>query len=594
VEFSELAKVLASIESTTQRTAMVKLLVGLFKRLEPAEIDKAIYIILGDLRPPWEGLELGLGEKLCIRALARASGAKADDLEELYKRTGDMGETARRALSRRQAQTLLAFAGGRRAGLSVAQVYDTLLKVAKASGEGSQDLKVSLLSSLFSQLSPDEAKYVARFVVGRLRLGVADMTLIDALAEAFDVPEDALERAYNVRPDLGFLGKLVAERGAAGLAEVRITPGVPVMPMLAQRLNTSREILAKLGGAAICEYKYDGERAQIHVSPGGVAIYSRRLENITHAYPDVVEAVRRSVSAGEAVLEGEIVAVDPDTGDLLPFQELMHRKRKHEVEEAVREYPAKLNLFDLLYLDGEDLTDKPLIYRRLRLSEIVKEGEDVAIAKWALFDDEEKVDVFFHEAISMGMEGLVCKSPASIYEMGARGWNWIKYKRDYRSEMSDTADLAVVGAFYGRGKRAGLYGAFLLAAYDPKTDMFYTVCKVGSGFTDADLKKMYQMLEPYKMDHRHPRVSSRMEPDVWFTPGVVLEVIGAEITLSPLHTCCLGAVRPDVGLAIRFPRFTGRYRTDKSPEEATTVDELLEMYRSQKKVKVEQSPEAGP
>jgi DNA ligase-1 len=594
VEFSELAKVLASIESTTQRTAMVKLLVGLFKRLEPAEIDKAIYIILGDLRPPWEGLELGLGEKLCIRALARASGAKADDLEELYKRTGDMGETARRALSRRQAQTLLAFAGGRRAGLSVAQVYDTLLKVAKASGEGSQDLKVSLLSSLFSQLSPDEAKYVARFVVGRLRLGVADMTLIDALAEAFDVPEDALERAYNVRPDLGLLGKLVAERGAAGLAEVRITPGVPVMPMLAQRLSTSREILAKLGGAAICEYKYDGERAQIHVSPGGVAIYSRRLENITHAYPDVVEAVRRSVSAGEAVLEGEIVAVDPDTGDLLPFQELMHRKRKHEVEEAVREYPAKLNLFDLLYLDGEDLTDKPLIYRRLRLSEIVKEGEDVAIAKWALFDDEEKVDVFFHEAISMGMEGLVCKSPASIYEMGARGWNWIKYKRDYRSEMSDTADLAVVGAFYGRGKRAGLYGAFLLAAYDPKTDMFYTVCKVGSGFTDADLKKMYQMLEPYKMDHRHPRVSSRMEPDVWFTPGVVLEVIGAEITLSPLHTCCLGAVRPDVGLAIRFPRFTGRYRTDKSPEEATTVDELLEMYRSQKKVKVEQSPEAGP
>jgi DNA ligase-1 len=594
VEFSELAKVLASIESTTQRTAMVKLLVGLFKRLEPAEIDKAIYIILGDLRPPWEGLELGLGEKLCIRALARASGAKVDELEELYKRTGDMGETARRALSRRQAQTLLAFAGGRRAGLSVAQVYDTLLKVAKASGEGSQDLKVSLLSSLFSQLSPDEAKYVARFVVGRLRLGVADMTLIDALAEAFDVPEDALERAYNVRPDLGFLGKLVAERGAAGLAEVRITPGVPVMPMLAQRLNTSREILAKLGGAAICEYKYDGERAQIHVSPGGVAIYSRRLENITHAYPDVVEAVRRSVSAGEAVLEGEIVAVDPDTGDLLPFQELMHRKRKHEVEEAVREYPAKLNLFDLLYLDGEDLTDKPLIYRRLRLSEIVKEGEDVAIAKWALFDDEEKVDVFFHEAISMGMEGLVCKSPASIYEMGARGWNWIKYKRDYRSEMSDTADLAVVGAFYGRGKRAGLYGAFLLAAYDPKTDMFYTVCKVGSGFTDADLKKMYQMLEPYKMDHRHPRVSSRMEPDVWFTPGVVLEIVGAEITLSPLHTCCLGAVRPDVGLAIRFPRFTGRYRTDKSPEEATTVDELLEMYRSQKKVKVEQSPEAGP
>jgi DNA ligase-1 len=444
-----------------------------------------------------------------------------------------------------------------------------------------------LLSSLFVQASPEEAKYIARFVVGRLRLGVADMTIIDALAEAFGVDEAALERAYNVRPDLGYLAKLVAQGGQAALSQVRITPGIPVMPMLAQRLSSAHEILAKLGGAAICEYKYDGERAQIHISSGSVSIYSRRLENITHAYPDVVEAVKRAVSAKEAVLEGEIVAVDPSTGDLLPFQDLMHRKRKHEVEEAMREYPAKLNLFDVLYVDGEDLTDKPLMYRRLRLSEIVKESEDVLIAKWALFDDEEKVDVFFHEAVSMGMEGLVCKSPSSIYEMGARGWNWIKYKRDYRSEMSDTVDLVVVGAFYGRGKRAGLYGAFLMAAYDPKTDMFYTVCKVGSGFTDPDLKKMYQELEPYKIDHKHPRVSSRMEPDVWFTPAVVLEIIGAEITLSPLHTCCLGAVKPDVGLAIRFPRFTGRYRTDKSPEEATTIDELLQMYKSQKKVKVE-------
>ncbi|MEZ0248802.1 MAG: ATP-dependent DNA ligase [Thermoproteus sp.] len=594
MEFVELARALASIESTTQRTVMVKLLVGLFKKLGPDEIDKAIYIILGDVRPPWEGVELGVGEKLCLRALARASGAKVEELEELYKKTGDMGEVARRALSRRQAQTLLAFAGAKKGGLSVAQVYDYLFKIAKASGEGSQDLKISLLSSLFSQASPDEAKYIARFVVGRLRLGVADMTVIDALAEAFGVSEEALERAYNVRPDLGHLARLVAEKGAAGLAEVKITPGVPVMPMLAQRLSSSHEILTKLGGAAICEYKYDGERAQIHISGRDVSIYSRRLENITHAYPDVVEAVRKAVSAREAVLEGEIVAVDPETGDLLPFQELMHRKRKHEVEAAVKEYPAKLNIFDLLYLDGEDLTDKPLIYRRLRLSEIVKEGEDVVIAKWALFDDEDKVDLFFHEAISMGMEGLVCKSPVSVYEMGARGWNWIKYKRDYRSEMSDTVDLVVVGAFYGRGKRAGLYGAFLTAAYDPKTDMFYTVCKVGSGFTDADLKKMYQMLEPYRIDHRHPRVSSRMEPDVWFTPGVVLEIIGAEITLSPLHTCCLGAVRPEVGLAIRFPRFTGRYRTDKSPEEATTVDELLEIYKNQKKVKVEQGPEVTP
>jgi DNA ligase-1 len=365
---------------------------------------------------------------------------------------------------------------------------------------------------------------------------------------------------------------------------VKITPGVPVLPMLAQRLSSASEILSKLGGVAICEYKYDGERAQIHIREGSVKIFSRRLEDITHAYPDVAKAVREAVSVREAILEGEIVAVDPDTGDMLPFQELMHRKRKHEVAAAAEMYPAVLHLFDALYIDGEDLTEEPLIYRRVRLSEIVKETDKVFIAKWRLFDGAEEVDNFLHEAVSLGMEGLVCKSPTSVYEMGARGWNWIKYKRDYRSEMIDTVDLVVVGAFYGRGKRAGLYGAFLAAAYDPSTDMFYTVCKVGSGFTDADLKKMYEMLQPYKTPHRHPRVVSKMEADLWFVPQVVIEVIGAEITLSPLHTCCLGAVKPGVGLAIRFPRFTGRYRLDKSPQQATTAAEMLELYKRQKKV----------
>ena len=578
--FGELVKALAAIEATTQRTVMVKLLVSLFKKARPEEIDKIIYFILGDLRPPWEGVELGVAEKLCLRAVSKATGVTLAELESWYKKSGDVGEAARRALSLSRRPGLLAF--GQQRPLEVSEVYDTLLKVAQAAGEGAQDLKVSLLSSLFARASPEEGKYIARFVVGKLRLGVADMTLIDALSEAFGVDKEALERAYHVYPDLGRLARHVAE--GRPLEEVKITPGVPVLPMLAQRLSSASEILSKLGGAAICEYKYDGERAQIHIREGSVKIFSRRLEDITHAYPDVAKAVREAVSAREAVLEGEIVAVDPDTGDMLPFQELMHRKRKHEVAAAAEMYPAVLHLFDALYIDGEDLTEEPLIYRRVRLSEIVKETDKVFIAKWRLFDGAEEVDNFFHEAVSLGMEGLVCKSPTSVYEMGARGWNWIKYKRDYRSEMIDTVDLVVVGAFYGRGKRAGLYGAFLVAVYDPSTDMFYTVCKVGSGFTDADLKKMYEMLQPYKTPHRHPRVVSKMEADVWFVPQVVIEVIGAEITLSPLHTCCLGAVKPGVGLAIRFPRFTGRYRLDKSPEQATTAAEMLELYKRQKKV----------
>ena len=580
MQFGELAKVLAAVESTTQRTTMVKLLTSLFKKAKPEEIDKIVYFILGDLRPPWEGVELGVAEKLCIRAISKATGLSAAELEEWYKKSGDIGEVARRALAAGKRPTLLTFA--QQKPLEVAEVYDTLLKVAKATGEGAQDLKVNLLASLFSRASPEEAKYIARFVVGKLRLGVADMTLIEALSEAFGVPKEELERAYHVYPDLGYLARHVAE--GKPLEEIKITPGVPVLPMLAQRLSSASEILAKLGGAAICEYKYDGERAQIHLREGSVKIFSRRLEDITHAYPDVAKAVKEAVKAREAILEGEIVAVDPDTGEMLPFQELMHRKRKHDVAEAMEAYPAVLYLFDLLYVDGEDLTTQPLIYRRLRLSEVVEEGEDVYIAKWGMFDSAEDVDLFFHEAVSLGTEGLICKSPTSIYEMGARGWNWIKYKRDYRSEMIDTVDLVVVGAFHGRGKRAGLYGAFLLAAYDPSTDMFYTVCKVGSGFTDADLRKMYDTLQPLKIPHRHPRVVSKMQPDVWFVPQVVIEVIGAEITLSPLHTCCIGAVKPGVGLAIRFPRFTGRYRTDKRPEDATTTKELVEMYQRQKKV----------
>jgi DNA ligase-1 len=580
VLFGDLVKALAAIETTTQRTVMVKLLASLFKKARPDEIDKIIYFILGDLRPPWEGVELGVAEKLCLRAISKASGVSIAELESLYKKSGDVGDVARRVLSSIKRPGLLAF--GQQRPLEVYEVYDTLLKVAQATGEGAQDLKVALLSSLFARASPEEGKHLARFVVGKLRLGVADMTLIEALSEAFGIDKEALERAYHVYPDLGRLARHVAE--GRPLEEVKITPGVPVLPMLAQRLSSASEILSKLGGVAVCEYKYDGERAQIHIREGSVKIFSRRLEDITHAYPDVVKAVKEAVSAREAILDGEIVAVDPDTGDMLPFQELMHRKRKHDVAAAAEMYPVVLHLFDVLYVDGEDLTAEPLIYRRVRLSEIVKETDKVLIAKWRLFDDVDEVDNFFHEAVSLGMEGLVCKSPSSVYEMGARGWNWIKYKRDYRSEMIDTVDLVVVGAFYGRGKRAGLYGAFLVAAYDPSVDMFYTVCKVGSGFTDADLKKMYEMLQPYKIPHRHPRVVSKMEADVWFVPQVVIEVIGAEITLSPLHTCCIGAVKPGVGLAIRFPRFTGRYRLDKSPEQATTVAEMLELYKRQKKV----------
>ena len=595
IKFIDVVKILEAIEAASQRTVMAKLLASLLKKTPPSVINKVIYFILGDLKPGWMGIELGVGEKLTIRALAHATGLSSRQIEETYKRFGDLGEAARRAVQLREAKrkpsTILSFIGGEEGKeLTMTRVYDTLMNIAKASGEGSQDIKVRLLTSLFADAKPEEAKYIARFVVGKLRLGLADMTILDALSDIFKVKREILEKAYHVHPDLGEIAKILAEKGVKGLEEIKICPGVPVQPMLAERLDSASEILTKLGGIAICEYKYDGERAQIHKHEGKIRIFSRRLEDITHAYPDVVKYMEEAVDAKEYIIEGEIVAYDPESGEFKPFQELMHRKRKHDISEVMKVYPVKVFLFDIIYLNGEDLTNLPLPDRKRRLVEIVKPTDSVNIAHWRVVNSAEEIDRFFHEAVSSECEGIICKSVKmdSIYEMGARGWLWIKYKRDYRSEISDTLDLVVVGAFWGKGKRAGTYGALLMAAYDPEADLFYTVCKVGSGFTDEDLKKIPQILEPYKIPHKHARVVSKMEADVWFVPAVVLEIVGAEITLSPMHTCCIGLIKPDVGLAIRFPRFTGRYRFDKSPEQATTVREIYEMYLRQKKIKVTQ------
>ncbi len=605
IKFSEIVKILEAIEATTQRTTMAKLLAMLFKKCPPDVIDKVVYFILGDLRPSWEGIELGVGEKLTMRALSYATGVPLKQIEELYKKSGDLGEVAKKVLQLKQQKgaqqsTILSFLGAAASGgpqreLTMSRVYDTLLQIARATGEGAQDTKVKLLASLFSDAKPEEAKYIARFVVGRLRLGVADMTILDALSTVFKVKREVLERAYHIYPDLGYIAKLLATKGVQAIQEIKITPGIPVQPMLAERLSSASEILSKLGGIALCEYKYDGERAQIHrTRDGKIKIFSRRLEDITHAYPDVVKYIEEAVKAKEFIIEGEIVAYDPETGEFKPFQELMHRRRKHNIAEAMKEYPVKVFLFEAIYVDGQDLTMLPLIDRRRKLIEIVEPTEHVEIATWRILDDVEELEKFFHEAISNECEGLVCKSikPDSVYEMGARGWLWIKYKRDYKSELTDTLDLVVVGAFYGRGKRAGTYGALLMAAYDPETDMFYTVCKVGSGFTDEDLVKLPQLLEPYKIPHKHPRVVSKMEADVWFVPALVLEIVGAEITLSPLHTCAMNMVKPGFGLAIRFPRFTGRYRFDKKPEQATTVKEIYEMYLRQRKIKIVETQQA--
>jgi DNA ligase-1 len=572
------------LEATTKRLEMTDILAALLSMTPPAEIDKVVCMTLGELYPAYVGLELGVAEKLAARAIRQVSGAGEKELNELFSRHGDLGTVAELLLRTKEQTTLFV------QELTVEEVYSSLEKIAKASGPGAVDVKTAVLSKLLAMATPVEAKHIIRIVTGKMRLGVADMTILDALAKAFGGDREVYERAYNLSSDIGLVAKTAAVEGVEGVSKFRVRVGIPVRCMLAERLSSAVEILEKMDGVGFTEYKYDGERMQIHKAGEKVWIFSRRQENITQQYPDVVEAVEKYVKAAEAILECEAVPLDPDTGETLPFQELMHRKRKKEIERAAEEYPVALYFFDILYVDGEDMTTKPFLERRKMLEKVIVEDERVKLSTGLLTHSPEEVEKIFAEAVEAGCEGVIVKSVGedSVYRAGARGWQWIKFKRDYRSEMIDTVDLVVVGAFHGRGRRRGKFGALLTAVYNEERDVFQTVCKVGSGFKDEDLERFTEMLNQLKIPHKHARVESLMTPDVWVEPSIVLEIIGAEVTLSPVHTCAWGVLKEGYGLGIRFPRYTGRLRTDKKPEDATTDKEIVEMYRRQlKKIEAE-------
>jgi len=582
LQYAVIADTYEKIEATTKRLEMTDLLVSLLTNTPKELIDKVVYLTQGRIYPDFVGIEIGVAEKLAIKALARASGRRETEIEEDIKKTGDVGETAQKFIANKKQASFFQQA------LTVQKVYETLDKMAKTSGSGAVDLKLSLLAGLLAGATSKEAKYVLRTATGNLRLGIADMTVLDALAIAYGGGKESrecIERAYNICSDLGRVARTLAEKGIQGAKRFHVSIGEPIRPMLAERLSSPEEILEKLGGKCIAECKYDGERLQAHKQGDEVALYSRRLEDISSQYPDAIGLIKNYVKAKEAILECECVAVDVDTGEMRPFQELMHRRRKYEIAKAIEDYPVSLFMFEALYLDGKDLTLEPYPVRRRMLETIIKESDRVKIANHVTTNKVAELEKFFLEAIENGCEGLVCKSIGkdSIYQAGARGWLWIKYKRDYKSEMTDTVDLAIVGAFHGRGKRAGTYGALLLAAYNPENDTFETATKCGTGFTDEDLAKLPQLLQKHAVPHKHARVYSLLEADIWFEPALTIEILGAEITLSPIHTCAMGSIRKDSGLAIRFPRFAGNYRLDKAAEDATTATEMVEMYQKQLK-----------
>jgi len=579
LEFSRVADLYEKIEDTTKRLEMTDHLVSLFRDSPPQIIDKVVYLTQGKLYPDYMGIELGMAERMAIEAVSRATLVAKKKINQLYKQSGDLGLTVEELLKGRFPPLK---------ALTVEDVYSTLDKIAKTSGKGSNEIKIRLLSRLLRGSRPKEAKYIVRIVTGKLRLGIGDMTILDALALAFTGDKSnrpILEEAYNLSSDLGIVAKTIAEKGLEGIKKFQVTIGRPIRPMLAERMSSAEEILERMNGKASAEFKYDGLRIQAHISPNEVYLFSRRMENITSQFPDVAEALKKSLKVDEAIVEGECVAVDPHTGEMYPFQMISRRRgRKYDIEKMMEEIPVNIYLFDVLYVNGVDLTKKPYLERRSALEKIVEETDKVKLAEYKIIDNPKDLELYMHIAIEKGCEGVMVKSidEDSIYTAGKRGFKWLKYKREYKSEMGDTVDLVVVGAFAGKGKRAGTYGALLMAAYNHERDVFETVCKLGTGFTDEELAKLPELLKPYKIERCHPRVDSSIEADVWFVPAIVLEVRGAELTLSPSHRCGWGKVAENAGLAIRFPRLE-KWRTDKSPEDATTVQEIIEMYKNQLK-----------
>jgi len=371
MKFRDLVETYKKIESTTKRLEMTAHLVELLKKTPPEIIDKVVYLLQGKIYPDFVNIELGVAEKLAIKAISISSGFSEKEVEKEIREKGDIGEATEKIMKKKKQTSFF------REELTVNSAYDGFVRIAKAQGRDSQDVKIKTLCELLQNGDPDEDKYIIRTLLGRLRLGIADMTILDALAIAFATKEDrpAIERAYNVYSDLGGIAKKLCERSMEGLKEIKIQLGVPIKAMLAERAKSIEEVLEHINDP-IVEYKYDGIRLQAHIGKE-ISLFSRRLENLTEQFPDVIEALKKSFDK-EAIVEGECVALNRETGEMLPFQAISHRRgRKYEVEETAKEFPVALFLFDCLYAEGEDMTQKPLSERREKLEELLKPDQEI-------------------------------------------------------------------------------------------------------------------------------------------------------------------------------------------------------------------------
>jgi len=583
MKFSELVEYLSQLEATSKRLEMTRILGELFKRAEADDIAAIVYLTQERLAPAYEAIEFGMGEALIAQAVAQATQTPLADVKKAYKEKGDYGivaEELSKAIGLRSKPSKK---------LDVSDVFEKLRAIAATSGEGTVEKRVGLLANLLKQSSPREARYLLRVPMGRLRLGVGDVTVLDGLSwsETGDKslrPE--LERAYNITSDLGLVAATFKKGGVNALKKLKITLGKPIRMELAERAKSAEEIIARMGECAL-EPKVDGFRVQAHKDGNKVRLFSRNLEETTNMFPDLVDAVRAQIQAKRAILEGEAIAYDPDTGDFMPFQETSQRRRKYGIDEMTQSHPLKLLAFDVLYVDGQDVTGAPYKERHEKLGALIAEGSGIQLIEQIYTGEPKAIDEFFTAKIEAGLEGIMAKRPDSTYQAGARNFNWMKFKRAYQGHLRDTVDVVVIGYLRGRGQRAKFgIGALLCAVYDKKNDRFRSVAKVGSGLTETEWAAYRKKLDAVALPHKHARVDSNMTPDVWVEPKYVMEVQADEITRSQIHTA--GMYGDEAGYALRFPRVVNPNRIDKSPEDVTTEKEIMGMFEKQSRSEVKE------
>ena len=573
--FSELTSTFEQLEATSSRKQLTTLLAELLEKVDASEIAEVTYLLQGRVAPLYEPVEFGLGERSVEKAVAQAFGKDQADVHKRYGQLGDLGSV----VSQLATEIGHTHTGEDR---SVRAVFKELRAIADISGAGSADKKLGALTNILSGLDPTSAKHLVRIPLGQSRLGVGDATVLAAFTQSklggTKAEQTQLEDAYNRTSDLGVLGETLWREGLEGVRKLEVTVGRPIRPQLAERLPDVPSLLDKLGGKAHVQLKFDGVRVQLHLDrsqPEGeqVRLFSRSLESMTSMFPELVDGVLKQVKADNAILDSEALAVNPLSEEFLPFQETTRRRRKHGIDELATELPLKAMVFDIMYLNGQALLDRPLTDRIELMTSTISGNEVLQGERGEVVHDADRLELVFEDALGKGLEGLVVKRVDSPYQAGARNFNWVKLKKHSRGALEDTVDLVVLGYFLGRGRRAELgVGALLGGVYDADSDEFVTVTKIGTGLSDQQWRDIGDRAAPFRSEQRPARVRSTQVPSVWVEPKIVVEVLADEITKSPNHTA---------GYALRFPRVIRFRDADKRPEDATSLKEIVELYQQQ-------------